>query len=126
MKIKLGDKVKDKYTGFTGIVMAKTEFINGCVQFMVAEKYDKKKASAEMPTTEMGIDEQSLVLIDKKLRRKDKDDEDDEEEDYEYTGGPKLTFTTKKAALAFAMALVLFNAPLSPVSSGKRITRRNY
>jgi len=93
-KIRLGDKVKCKYTGFTGIVMAKTEFINGCVQFLVCEKYDKKKASAEIAQIEMPIDEQSLVLVDKKLRKFTKQElteageicdalEEDEE-----TGGP--------------------------------------
>lgn len=76
--------------------MAKTEFINGCIQYLVAEKYDKKKVSAEMPTIELPIDEQSLVLIDKKLRRptpkeikmaKETMDELEDDED-EFTGGP--------------------------------------
>lgn len=69
-EIRLGDKVKCKYTGFTGIVIAKTEFINGCKQYSVVEKYDKKKANSnsEIPI-ELPIDEQSLILIDKKLRK---------------------------------------------------------
>lgn len=33
--IKLGMKVKDRVTGFTGIATAKVEYINGCVQFCV-------------------------------------------------------------------------------------------
>jgi len=33
--IKLGNKVKCKVTGFTGIVIAKCEFLNGCVQLGV-------------------------------------------------------------------------------------------
>jgi len=33
--IKLGQKVKDKITGFTGIATARVEYLNGCVQFCV-------------------------------------------------------------------------------------------
>ncbi len=35
MKIKLGDKVKDKITGFEGIVIARIEYLNGCIQYGV-------------------------------------------------------------------------------------------
>ena len=82
-QIQLGDKVKDKYTGFTGIVMAKTEFINGCKQYSVCEKYDKKKASAEIPTMEMSIDEESLEIIDTKHRRVSKKQQRENEETLE-------------------------------------------
>lgn len=101
-EIRLGDKVKCKYTGFEGIAVAKTEFINRCVQFTVLAKYDKKTNTGYegVPCIEMPIDSQSLVLIDKKLRVPTKeeiemaqetmdeldDDKDDEEE--ESTGGP--------------------------------------
>ena len=30
--LNLGDKAKDKVTGFTGIVTARTVFLNGCVR----------------------------------------------------------------------------------------------
>lgn len=92
--IELGDKVKDKYTGFTGIVMAKTEFINGCKQYQVCEKYNKKKASAEMPTIEMSIDGESLEIIDIKLRKINKKQQIEIDETLEAleeetpTGGP--------------------------------------
>ena len=107
LEIRLGDKVKCKYTGFTGIVMAKTEFLNGCVQFTVSEKYDKKKANSEMmPIIEMPVDEQSLVLVDKKLRKPTKEEvmmaretmdelEDDEEES---TGGPSKIISRVNSA----------------------------
>jgi len=76
--------------------MARTEFINGCVQMIVSEKYDKKKAGIEMPVTEMPIDEQSLILVDTKLRRvtpkqlKEAEETLDalEDEEESYTGGP--------------------------------------
>jgi len=61
-KIKLGDKVKCKITGFTGVAVAKTEFINGCVQYNVAPKWDKKSNPQDQ---EIGIDEKSLEIIPK-------------------------------------------------------------
>jgi hypothetical protein len=35
MKIELGQKVKDKITGFTGVVTGRTEYITGCEQLLV-------------------------------------------------------------------------------------------
>jgi len=40
-EIKLGQKVKDKVTGFIGIAISKVEYLNGCVQFCVKPKVDK-------------------------------------------------------------------------------------
>ena len=37
-KIKLGDKVVDKVTGFEGIATSKIEFLNGCIQYAVQPK----------------------------------------------------------------------------------------
>ena len=69
-EIKLGDKVMCKLTGFTGIAVAKTEFLNGCVQWSVLSKMGKDKKMPE----EIGIDEQSLEIIPlkkKKIKRRD-------------------------------------------------------
>ena len=41
MEIELGDKVKCKHTGFVGIAVAKTEFINGCIQYEVMPRVKK-------------------------------------------------------------------------------------
>ncbi len=79
-KIHLGDKVKCKYTGYQGIVVAKTKFINGCIQFSVAQKYDKKNPEG---TEEMPIDEASLIILDTKLRKKTKQEIKEEEETLE-------------------------------------------
>lgn len=73
-EIKLGDKVRCKLTGFTGVAVAKTEFINGCIQWIVLPKGDKNNKMPE----EMSIDEQSLEVIPVK-RKKIKKEE---------TGGP--------------------------------------
>jgi len=68
-EIELGDKVKDKVTGFTGIAVAKTEFLNGCVQYSVAAKVGKDNKMPE----EIGIDEQSLKVITKNKKPKKED-----------------------------------------------------
>lgn len=40
--IKLGDKVRDTVTGFEGVAIAKTDWLYGCVRFMVMPaKLDK-------------------------------------------------------------------------------------
>ena len=70
MEVELGDQVKDKVTGFVGIAVARTEFLNGCVQYSVAPKVGKDNKIPE----ELGIDEQSLVLVTKKKRPKKDDD----------------------------------------------------
>lgn len=36
--MKLGDKVKDTVTGFTGIAVSKTEWLNGCTRFGVQDQ----------------------------------------------------------------------------------------
>lgn len=67
-EIKLGDKVRCKITGFTGIAVAKTEFINGCVQWNVLPKGDKNNKMPE----DISIDKQSLEVIPikkKKIKR---------------------------------------------------------
>ena len=98
--IELGDEVIDIYTGFKGVVMARTLFINGCVQFSVAPKWDGKLSATDTMMTEIGIDSQSLKVTkrgqiykdkQKEERRKCKEesyDTDDHEDDDKATGGP--------------------------------------
>lgn len=40
-KVKLGDKVRDAVTGFEGIAVAKTEWLNGCMRITVQPPIDK-------------------------------------------------------------------------------------
>jgi hypothetical protein len=40
-EIKLGYKVRDRVSGFEGIVTARLEYLNGCVQFCVMPKVGK-------------------------------------------------------------------------------------
>ncbi|HED05845.1 MAG TPA: hypothetical protein ENI61_04080 [Ignavibacteria bacterium] len=64
-KIKLGDKVRDKISGFTGIVVAKSEFLNGCIQCDIMPKC---KTKDKMPEAQ-GIDIQSLEVIKNKPKK---------------------------------------------------------
>jgi len=66
MEIELGDKVRCKYSGFVGIVVAKTEFINGCVQYTITTKHPKSKEF--IPPEEISIDEESLEIVAKKKK----------------------------------------------------------
>ena len=67
----LGDKVKCKHTGFSGIIVGRTEFINGCKQYSVVPKVCK--VDGKYPE-DVCIDEESLVLIEhqRKLATKSK------------------------------------------------------
>ena len=69
MDIELGDKVKCKITGFEGRTVARTEFINGCIQYEVQPPYDKK--TKKIPDG-VGIDAQSLIVVEKVNKPKKK------------------------------------------------------
>lgn len=64
-EIMLGDEVKDIYTGFKGVAMSRTEFINGCVQWGVAPKWNPKAPAAIESFAEVGVDSQNLELTKK-------------------------------------------------------------
>lgn len=57
--IRLGNKVKDKITGFKGIATAKVEYLNGCVQYCVKPQVSK---DGKMPEGEY-IDDAQLEVI---------------------------------------------------------------
>lgn len=59
MKIQLGDKVKDKVTGFVGIAVAETKFLNGCRRFGVQS--DRLKDG--LPTDASWFDEPQLTIV---------------------------------------------------------------
>lgn len=61
--IKLGDKVKDTTSGLVGIVVSKTEYLNGCIQFAVQPPY--KKGATEIPV--WNVDERILIIVKKKV-----------------------------------------------------------
>ncbi len=82
MEIELGDKVKCKYTGFKGIAVSKTEFINGCIQYDIMPKVKKNNEIVEG----VSIDSQSLEVVSKAKK------EIEEEE----TGGPMRSITKQR------------------------------
>ena len=67
--IKLGQKVRDKVTGFEGMATAKVEYLNGCVQLCVKPKaIDGKMLEGEY------IDDSQLEIIDDGITIKDEPD----------------------------------------------------
>jgi hypothetical protein len=52
--IKLGQKVRDKVTGFEGTAVARTEWLYGCVRFGVQSDKLKEGAPIELQTFDEG------------------------------------------------------------------------
>lgn len=59
--IGLGDRVKDPITGFTGIVMAITTWLHGCVRVVVQP--EKLKDDGK-PGDDLAFDQSQLELVD--------------------------------------------------------------
>lgn len=57
--IKLGQEVKDIVSGFRGIAVCRSEFLNGCIRYTVQAKVTKKDGS--MPD-ERWFDEKQLEV----------------------------------------------------------------
>lgn len=62
-EIELGDKVKCKITGFTGIVIARSDWLYGCVRFVVQPQSPGKGESIRFSTE--SFDEPQLELLKK-------------------------------------------------------------
>lgn len=54
-----GDEVKDSITGFKGIVVAQTKWLNGCVRYLIQPQNLKDGKTVEAES----VDEGQLVLI---------------------------------------------------------------
>lgn len=61
MSIVLGSKVKDKVSGYSGIAIARHEFLNGCVRYSVQDKINK---DGKLPE-EKWFDEGQLEVVGK-------------------------------------------------------------
>jgi len=68
-EIKLGDRVRCIHTGFTGVAVSRTEFINGCIQWGVLPKLKDGKTMVDAMPQEVGIDEGSLEVIKTKKKK---------------------------------------------------------
>lgn len=57
--INLGDRVKDRITGFMGIITAECKYLNGCVSFQIRPEglHEEELIKSEW------IDEKQLVLM---------------------------------------------------------------
>mgnify|MGYP000099996995 CR=1 FL=1 len=73
-KFNFGDTLKCKHTGFTGVVLARSEFYNGCKQYDLQPKIGE---DGKMPEAQ-GIDEQSLELV-SKLKKEKKENQSKKE-----------------------------------------------
>lgn len=81
--IKVGQKVEDIVSGFTGIAVARTEWLNGCIRICVQPRLDKDGKFVDS----IDFDEPQLKLIDEKPLHRDRGD----------TGGPMGYSPSQKA-----------------------------
>ena len=81
--IKLGQRVKDKVTGFKGIAIAKCEYLNGCVQFDIAPVVNEKGETMK----NQWIDQQQLQVVDHGILPKPKPDPKPRPRKYASSGG---------------------------------------
>lgn len=58
--IKLGDRIKDAVTGFTGIAVARTEWLHGCVRWTVQPE---KLGKAGNVQDGFVFDEPQLIIV---------------------------------------------------------------
>lgn len=63
MKVKLGDKVRDKVSGYEGIATSRTEFLNGCFQIEITPKLKKGTTPSVEQIQGIAIDEQQLERV---------------------------------------------------------------
>lgn len=65
--INLGDKVKDKVTGYEGIATSRVEYLNKCVQYCVEPKVGKdgrKPDGVYIDIDQLEVTQRSAVKID--------------------------------------------------------------
>lgn len=62
-EIKLGDKVRDKVSGYEGIATSKTEYLNGCFQIEVTPRLKKGKLPTAGDIDGIAFDTQQLEKI---------------------------------------------------------------
>lgn len=60
VEIKLGMKARDIVTGLEGIITARTEFLNGCVRYIIQPPMNKKDNSVP---NESWFDQQQIEII---------------------------------------------------------------
>jgi hypothetical protein len=66
--ITLGEKVRDKVSGFVGIATSRVEYLNGCIQYGVRGKVDKDNKAPEA----IYVDQEQLEIVSKGISIKKK------------------------------------------------------
>jgi len=61
-KFELGQKVRDRISGFEGIITCIAEYYNGCVRYIIQPKIEKNGKFCDSET----IDQEQLELLTKK------------------------------------------------------------
>ena len=69
-QIKLGDKIRDRVTGITGIATSRTEFLNGCIQIELTQKIKKGEKTTLESVYGMGFDIGQLEKVDGGLNKR--------------------------------------------------------
>ena len=64
--INLGDKVKDSVTGFTGIAIGRTQWLQGCDRIVVQPQVAK---DGKLPDSATFDEPQLIVLVPKKVKK---------------------------------------------------------
>ncbi len=68
--LKLGSKVIERFTGFQGVITARTEYLNGCIRYAVQS--ETLTDQSKFPEAEW-IDHQQLKVIEPPLEEETKD-----------------------------------------------------
>lgn len=84
-EIKLGDQVQDLITGFKGIAVARTKWLNGCVRYAIVGKV---KPTGNPDENAVEIDEQSIKVLKRGVVPSSEYPKEEEPEEEEITGGP--------------------------------------
>lgn len=74
-KFDLGDEVKDKVTGFTGVIMCRSQYYTGCNRYSLQSQTlvkDKQTGKVSVPDWH-AFDEDMLVFVSKGLNIKKKE-----------------------------------------------------
>lgn len=70
-KLALGQEVKDKVTGYTGVIVCRTEYLTGCNRYSVqSRKLDKDS----LPADWKAFDEDQLIDLKKNINHEVKND----------------------------------------------------
>lgn len=65
-KVKLGDYVRDKVSGFEGTIVSQHDYLNGCTRYNVQPKTDKE---GKLPTFEC-FDEPQLEVVKEEVAKR--------------------------------------------------------